>query len=247
MKAFEIAKSEEAVPFDDEDLGTIDIDMSLDVNDPESEKKFQEQIEKQKDSALVNPSQQEEIEKTARESQMISFNIGAQAAQLLVEDQYKQSPQWGVPTVKFPVWKDQINFYSQYLGGKYANIKDYLHQLDVSAVIIDLAYSLNDLTVSDEKERANNRAGLDKLSARLAKEEDGSNPATVLKDLENNRSQMLAEVLQRKNSRLQALNSQKKTLQNRIDNASEILSGNNEQLNVARQEKLEAEAGIAVK
>ncbi len=247
VKAFEIAKSEEAVPFDDEDLGTIDIDMSLDVNDPESEKKFQEQIEKQKDSALVNPSQQEEIEKTARESQMISFNIGAQAAQLLVEDQYKQSPQWGVPTVKFPVWKDQINFYSQYLGGKYANIKDYLHQLDVSAVIIDLAYSLNDLTVSDEKERANNRAGLDKLSARLAKEEDGSNPATVLKDLENNRSQMLAEVLQRKNSRLQALNSQKKTLQNRIDNASEILSGNNEQLNVARQEKLEAEAGIAVK
>ena len=74
---------------------------------------------------MVNPSQQEEIEKTARESQMISFNIGAQAAQLLVEDQYKQSPQWGVPTVKFPVWKDQINFYSQYLGGKYANIKDY--------------------------------------------------------------------------------------------------------------------------
>ena len=110
-----------------------------------------------------------------------------------------------------------------------------------------ITYILNDLTVSDEKERANNRAGLDKLSARLAKEEDGSNPATVLKDLENNRSQMLAEVLQRKNSRLQALNSQKKTLQNRIDNASEILSGNNEQLNVARQEKLEAEAGIAVK
>ena len=58
---------------------------------------------------------------------------------------------------------------------------------------------------------------------------------------------MLAEVLQSKNSRLPALNSQKKTMQNRIDNASEILSGNNEQLNVARQEKLEAEACIGVK
>ena len=247
VKAFEIAKSEESLSFDSDDLGTMDIDMSIDVNDPASEKKLQADFEKQRETALVNPSQEEEIEKATRESQMISFNIGAQAAQLLVEDQYKSAPQWGVPAVRFPVWKDQINFYTQYLDGKYTNIKDYLHQLDVSTIIVDLAYALNDLTVSDADERANNRAGLDKLSARLAKEQGGTNPASVLKDLENNRNQMLSQALQSKNNRLRSLQNQKKNLQNRIDRAAEVLADNNEQLNVVRQEKLEAETGIAVK
>jgi len=247
VKAFEVAKSEETTPLEEEDLGTLDINMEVDLNDPDAEKKLQAEIEGSAKSALVNPSKEAEIEQATRDSQMISFNIGAEAAQLLVEDQYKSAPQWGAPSVRFPVWKDQINFYTQYIDGKYANIKDYLHQYDVSSVIVDLAYSLNDLEVADEEERANNRAGLDRLSSRLKRETEVSDPARVLKELQDNRSKMMAQTLQRKDTLLSSLKSQKKNLLQQMDRASAVLSGNNEQLNTVRQKKLEADTGIAVK
>lgn len=247
VKAFEIAKSQESMPVETDELGTIEISTDVDINDVSNMEKVQAELEKQDLASMVNPNVVDKAEKATRESQMISFNIGAEAAQLLAEDQYKTSPQWGAAAVKFPIWNDQINFYTQYLDGKYANIKDYLHQLDVSSVIVDIAYTLNDLTVANEKERANNRAGLDKLSARLQNEAQDSDPSSVMKDLENSRDKMLNQALQNKKSKLQPLENQKKALQVKLDRASTLLSDYNEQLNTVQQDKLSADSGITLK
>ena len=244
IKAFELAKSEESTPVSAEDLGTMDINTDIDLNDVNAYQTIQKDLENKNNSGLNSPSKTEEIEKATHESQMISFNIGAQAAQLLVEDQYKSNPQWGLPTLKFPVWNDQISFYNQYISGKYFNIKEYLQQYDVSTVIVDIAYPLNDILTEDEEERANNRAGLDSLSAQLQKEGIGTDPATVLEDLEKNRDELLAQALNNKNMRVQSLESRKKSIQNQIDSATTLLSGYSEQLNVAQENKLKAQAGV---
>ena len=204
-------------------------------------------LEKQDMASLANPEQTAAAEKATRESQMISFNIGAEAAQLLAQDQYEASPQWGMPSTKFPVWNDQINFYTQYLDGKYENVKDYLHQLDVSSVIVDIAYPLNDLLVDDEEERANNRAGLDKLAGMLKSEEQSSDPASVMKDLESSRDKLLQQAQQSKAAKMQPLESRRKTLETQMERASTLLSDYSEQLNSARQNKLTADTGVEVK
>lgn len=247
VKAFEIAKSQESLPLEPDDLGTIEINADVDINDISSSNEAEAEFAKQDLSGLANPSQTEQTEKAARESQMISFNIGAEAGQLLAEDQYKSNPQWGKPATRFPIWNDQINFYNQYLDGKYANIKDYLHQLDVSSVIVDLAYTLNDLTVDDERERTNNRSGLDRLSAQLHKEDQAADPSSVMKDMESSRDKLLDQALQNKKSALLPLENRKKNLEAKLDQASTLLSDYSEQLNTIQQNKLTADTGVAVR
>ena len=247
VKAFEVAKSEESLPIDTDELGTIDINSDIDIDDVNSMETIKADLEKQDMASLANPEQTAAAEKATRESQMISFNIGAEAAQLLAQDQYEASPQWGMPSTKFPVWNDQINFYTQYLDGKYENVKDYLHQLDVSSVIVDIAYPLNDLLVDDEEERANNRAGLDKLAGMLKSEEQSSDPASVMKDLESSRDKLLQQAQQSKAAKMQPLESRRKTLETQMERASTLLSDYSEQLNSARQNKLTADTGVEVK
>ena len=245
IEAFTLAKSEESTPIEPDDLGTMELDMDVDLDDANSADKLQKDIEKQNNSGLANPSQTEEVEKSTRESQLISFNIGAEAAKLLVEDQYKSTPQWAKPTKNFPIWNDQISFYNQYITGKYNNIKDYLQQFDVSSLIVEIAYPLNNMLVEDEDERANNQAGLDKLASSL-KQESYSDPSSVLTELENNRDKLLDQALQSKNSRLQSLENQKKTLQSQLDRASTLASDYSEQLNTYQQNKLSAQTNADV-
>ena len=243
VEAFSLAKSEESTPIEPDDLGTIELDMSIDLDDANSADNLQKDIEKQDNSGLVNPSQTEEIEKATRESQLISFNVGAEAAKLLVEDQYKSNPQWGIQTVKFPLWNDQVSFYNQYISGKYNNIKDYLQQFDVSNLIVEIAYPLNKILVEDEEERANNQAGLDRLASML-KQENYTDSSSVLDELETNRDKLLEQALQNKNAELQPLESQKKTLQSQLDRASTLLSDYSEQLNTYQQNEMSAKTNV---
>ena len=244
IKAFEVAKSEESMPVETDDLGTMEINVDVDINDANSAKTLQAELEKQNTSTMTDASQTEEIEAATRESNMISFNVGAEAARLLVEDQYKATPQWGRPNVKFPVWNDQISFYNQYLDGKYGNIKDYLQQYDVSSVIVEIAYPLNDLLVEDAEEKANNRAGLDKLSSVLASEAQLINPAQVLDELEQNRDKLIQQALNNKEMRMRELEKQKQIIEEKINKASELRSGYSEQLNTAQENKYQAQLGI---
>ena len=62
---------------------------------------------------LKNPSKQEEIEQLNREASLLNWDLGAQAAGMLVQDQYSSSSKWGTPISKFPIWNDQKIFYNQ--------------------------------------------------------------------------------------------------------------------------------------
>lgn len=243
IKAFELAKSEEST-VDTEDFGTMEINMNVDIDNVNSAETVQKELENQNLDTMTDPSQAEKVEAATRESNMVSFNVGAEAARLLVEDQYKDTPQWGRPTVNFPVWNDQISFYNQYLDGKYGNIKDYLQQYDVSSLIVEIAYPLNELLVDDVEEKANNRAGLDQLSAVLASEAAMSDPAQVLNELEQNRDELLQQALNTKESKMKELEAKKQAIEAKINKASELRSGYSEQLNTAQENKYQAQQGI---
>ncbi len=244
IKAFELAKSEESTPIEPENLGTIEVNMDVDINDANGFQSVQKELEQKGNTGLTDASQTEEIEKSTRESQMISFNIGAEAAQMLVEDQYSSTPKWGTPNQKFPIWNDQINFYNQYLSGKYGNIKDYLQQYDITSLIVEIAYPLNDILTEDEEERSNNRSGLDRLAAKLEAENANSDPATVLESLEKNKNDLLQQALKNKQSQVQNLENRKKSLQTQLDRASSLLSDYSEQLNTANENQFTAQAQI---
>lgn len=61
------------------------------------------------------------------------------------------------------------------------------------------------MLVDDEEERANNRAGLDKLAGMLKSEEQSSDPASVMKDLESSRDKLLQQAQQSKAAKMQPL------------------------------------------
>lgn len=66
------------------------------------------------------------------------------------------------------------------------------------------------MLVDDEEERANNRAGLDKLAGMLKSEEQSSDPASVMKDLESSRDKLLQQAQQSKAAKMQPLESRRK-------------------------------------
>ena len=62
----------------------------------------------------VSASKQEEAEEENRRSEMLPWQIGAEAAKLLWAD----AQEWGTPKEKL-VWEDAKIFYQQYLSRKY--------------------------------------------------------------------------------------------------------------------------------
>lgn len=241
IKSYEVAKAEDANKIDTDDFADIPLDMDMDTSNAADLEKTAAELEKQDLKGFADESTAAEAEKINRESTLLSFNIGAQAAEMLAEDQYKKNPQWGQAATKFPIWNDLESFYNQYLDNKYANIKDYLHQYDVNQVIVDIAYKVNDLTVSDPEEKNNNRQGLDKLSARLKAEEESRDPAYVLQNLENNRNKLLEQAESSKEAKLKPLQAQKEQLIAKIDKASQLQDDYNREINQLGQDKQKAD------
>lgn len=244
VKSYDIAKAENANQIDTDDLADIPLDMDMDTSNAADLEKTKAELEKQNLQGFADESTAAEAEKINRETTMLSFNIGSQAAQMLVEDQYKKKPQWGAPAVKFPIWHDLQGFYSQYLDNKYNNIKEYLHQYDVNQVIVDIAYKVNDLTVTDPEEKNNNRTGLNKLSAALKAEAESQDPAYVLQNLENNRQKLLDQALSSKQAKLRPLEAQKSRLIAQIDKASQLMDDYNRDFNQLGQDKQKADLEI---
>lgn len=239
VKSYEVAKAEETSPISSDDLNEIEIDASIDSSDLSNMDAQTENIKAQTDGiGLANPSQQQELENATRETGLLNWNIGAEASTLLAEDQYSASPKWGKPDKKFPVWNDQKTFYNQYLGGKYDNIKEYLQNVDVNDIALQLAYKLNDMEDSDR--RNSNAKELGKLSALLEKKKSETDGASSLQGIIDARNQALEEAKKLRSQKLASLESRKAALNASRDKASELVKIYNERINQLSQESLEA-------
>ena len=134
LEAYETAKAAETSTLSASDVTQASLDAETQENlkdDPDSQKA---RTESQKMKVSVSASKQEEAEEENRRSEMLPWQIGAEAAKLLWAD----AQEWGTPKEKL-VWEDAKIFYQQYLSRKYENIKTYLKSYtkdDVLALVI---------------------------------------------------------------------------------------------------------------
>lgn len=162
IKAFEIAKAETTAPVDSDDGIVAEIDL-IDTGDM-TKRSENENAYKEKAQGLGSPDEEEKVEAINRETELIAWKIGAEAAKKLAEDQYSSNPQWGTAQTRFPVWNDQKNFYNQYIDGKYNNIKEYLAALQFNQVSLNIAQELNNILTEDPEVKAYNARELGRLA-----------------------------------------------------------------------------------
>lgn len=251
VKTFEVAKAERTSATDLNDVGAVEVDVPADVNDMTTIGDREDALRAKSNQGQMNPSNEEEVEKINRETGMIAWKIGAEAAKILAQDQYSAEPQWGVAQTKFPIWNDQKNFYNQYIDGKYNNIKEYLSALEFNQQALTIAQQLNDLVAETMEIKAYNARELAKLSARLEAEneeddnvekEDEENPE--LAALGSQRSSAIAKAQAKRDAALKPLQEQKNNLNAQLDAASEALNNFNERINKLKQESVTADVSV---
>lgn len=126
---------------------TIGINVDADGNSfdlEEINKSGTEQANKLEEESGGNyfkePSKQAELEKAARESELMSVDIGSNVAEwmakYLANEEMGSGPEWnsndlGGIKQPFPIWNDQKIFFNQYLVRKYANIHEYIKNYQI--------------------------------------------------------------------------------------------------------------------
>lgn len=189
IKAFEVAKAENLSPVSADNVVSLvstntEGDLVLEgsatgVSDGSNLTDMNKQIASfdMNQSFLQDPSQQEEIEKSAREVSLISWQIGAEAMKKLGLN----PGQWKANVSKgFPVWSDQRSMMNQYYDGKYANIEQYIQNLDSQPVINKISRSLSaDKSSYDAAEEKRIKAAVENevlanLQIKASKEESAS-------------------------------------------------------------------------
>lgn len=150
ITSYDTAKAAQTTPVDTEGFAEIKYDAEIDSGDISSLEEQKESVvrESQYNSGFVKENDRRKAEENTRDMELIAWNVGAEAAKLLADDQYKSVPQWGTPIKKFPIWNDVKSFYGQYLDGKYDNMKAYLNRLNFEAKIIALAQELNKISTT---------------------------------------------------------------------------------------------------
>lgn len=248
VAAFEAAKEEQTNAMDTDSVQEIEVDADIDTGDLSNLEENKKRIEEQDLSNTMDPQKKAESEKTNREAALLAWKIGAEAAKSLAEDQYSSSPKWGRPKEKFPIWRDQKNFYNQYIDGKYENMKNYLNMLDFGNIALNIAQELNKDTESSEIRQYNTNE-LNKLAAlleRMGKEEKTDENAAEASNLSSARSREISEAQRRRDEALKPLQEKKEALEKDLSAAAEALKSYNERINQLKNEALEAEASAEV-
>ncbi len=175
VAAFQVANADKTAGLDTDSFATIDYGNQADSSDLTSLNKITDQISAADDTnALASPSQSEAFSDAAREVELITWQIGAQAAMVLAEDQYSAKPVYGKAYNPYPLWQDQKSYYNQYINGKYENMKEYIRNLDLNAVAVQIAEIINDGR-EDGTAKSSAQKGLNRLSAYIAKNGGGNN------------------------------------------------------------------------
>lgn len=249
VKTFEVAKAEKTSPVDANDIPDIEIDISVDSSDLSNIEKNKEAAQKYKNTKINNPSKEKEINAINRETSLLTWKIGAEAAKNLTQDQYSSAPKWGTPRNKFPIWNDQKNFYSQYIDGKYNNIKEYLSVMEFNHVALKIAQQLNDKLAESSEIKAYNTKELSRLASVLgtpkeegSEEKEETNPQFATLDTE--RQSAIARAQKQRDALLKPLEAKRQELNLALDAASEALNNFNQRTNTLKSESLKADVFV---
>ena len=233
LKAYEAAKAAETTETSTGDVVALNIDYeSEDLSDPTDTEKNLEVINKQ-GSVSPGKSKEEKSAAEARQSQLLPWQIGAEASKMLAAEPEK----WGAPSKNpaFPVWQDTKSFYNQYLDLKYANIKSYLKSFSSSDVLAVVAERLKG--GSAEVDDTLRRQKADMVDQKLAAEIAGADQSG---------QQALSGYESSYLSRLAALQTKRQNIVSRLDNASAKLKSDRDELSDLRSQAQD-DAGTAMR
>ncbi len=244
IKAYKLAKAEDTeVVVDDSDLAEVNVDTSdIKAGDLSESDKLASRISKDS-GGFNNAAKEAEVNESMKESERLAWNIGAEAARMLAEDQAANGAngKWGTAKKLYPAWNDTAVFYNQYLEGKYDNIAKQLEGISTRNLAIKVAEKLNDL-VDSYDEKSNNEEGLSKLKTRLAQEKNPS--IDSYEALVAEKKQQLNALYDAKEAKINTLKNRQKAIEGQIDSLTSQLNNLNIRRQNASDEKQKAETTV---
>ena len=233
VAAYQVANADKTAGLDTDSFATLDLGAEADSGDLASLESVSEKAAAMDSaSALANPSKEEEFSAAAREVELVTWQIGAQAAKILAEDQYSDSPVYGKAAHPYPLWQDQKSFYNQYIDGKYENMKTYIRNLDLTSVALKIAQLINDDRPDGTAKSAAQR-GLQRLAGYIS--ENGSG-GTAASGLVKEKMTAVAKVDSAREAALKPYLASKEKLSAELDKVAAKISELNDQISLADSE-----------
>ncbi len=230
VAAFQVANADKSAGLDTDSFATLDYGTEFDNSDLSSLDNVSGQVSQITDSdVLATPSKAEEFSDAAREVELIAWQIGAEAAKILAEDQNSDSPIYGKASNPYPLWQDQKSFYNQYIDSKYENMKTYIRNLDLTDVAVKVAELIND-DREDGTVKSSTQRGLQRLASYISQNKSSSSADS---ELVEEKKAALAKVDQAEESALASYQSAKENLQVELDEVSSQISDLNDQISQA--------------
>ena len=235
LKSYETAKAAKADDtVDTSAFSEIEVDPSISNENLADLEKQKKHVEKQAETntGLKDSADVAKVEANTRDTDLIAWNIGAEAARNLADDQYLNSPRWGTPFKKFSIWNDQKSYYNQYLDGKYENMKAYLNRLDFSAKIVSLAQELNTLSTAKPELKLFAQTSLAAMLKEASKiSEVVSDGEAGISNIHGDKSSDVETLKKNKEIALESLKKTQKIYEEKLNAASQALDGHTRRLN----------------
>ncbi len=242
ISAFQVANADKSAGLDTDSFSTIDLGYNAGNTSVSEIDKIQEQVSKiDSSSALAAPSQEESFSESTREVELIVWQIGAQAAKILAEDQYASDSLYGRAENPYPLWQDQKSFYNQYIDGKYENMKNYIRQLDLTEVALRIAEIIND-DREDGTLKNSTQSGLNRISSYLSNQKSAGSADTTMVDAKKS---ALAKVDSAETAALKTYKAQKEKLLSQLDTTASKISSLNDEVSQADSDTETGKAQVA--
>ncbi len=240
ISLFQVTNAALSSGLDVDAFGEMDVDMSQAPATASNTEINLEEKEGNNDSttssfAFASPSKEKEFSDSTRQIELLNWEIGRKAAQLLAADQHSEKPVYGKAKNPYPLWNDQRAYYDQYIRGKYENMKTYIRYIDVNSIAIGLVELLNKGEEESEGKQKNAEAiGL--MEESISSSSTSNSRAMAL--LSQKTSELSS--LQKKHSKALAPNEAKLAdLQQQIDAWTTLINDTNEEINAVDEEALQ--------
>ena len=261
LATYEAAKAELSNEDDSSsNLAEVELDSGIDSTDLSSVSKVESSVDSQNtQGGFKKKSQEERAKENERKAELLSWQVGAEAIEQIAADQYSENPQWGNVKKKFSIWQDQRSYYDQYLQGKYENMKEYLSRVDLRRRVGQLAIFINEGITSSLVASAKAKANAAETDEEKQKAKEEEQTAKEIGSLVNSaiykgmsavpsgleipsepsstkaseKEELKNALIQNRDNKLAELNTQRKVVLQKLDEAMNAVSELNADINRA--------------
>ncbi len=240
ISLFQVTNAALSSGLDVDAFGEMDIDTSQAPASASSTEINLEEKEANNDSstssfAFASPSKEKEFSDSTRQIELLNWEIGRKAAQLLAADQYSEKPIYGKAKNPYPLWNDQKAYYDQYIEGKYENIKTYIKYIDVNSVAIGLVELLNN-GLEEGKEKQRNSEAIGIMEKYISSNSTTNSKAMALL---SQKTKELSSMQKKHAEALAPAENRLVDLQQQLDAWTTLINSTNEEINIVDEDTLQ--------